>query len=418
MQNSRPLQSPQSVNVPGNDSEGEDEDKDEEGPSSELAEAEMKKLEGIMCCKCHKTLCGKRRDGSGIRICDGCHRCFHSRCCQSSNAKGRKGGRDLSSTEEGEGDEELWFHNDQCRAFYQKLSTLHGYKGRESSGAGRPSYASGVSCLRMFSPEVAKKEIADKARENKEEGEEEDEEVSNLDQDKITSSQGLHHASSVLSDGFGPLVGGAVMSSDFVAVTYNDKERLAALESAAEAMLAAEERETKKYSEVGSTSKPSPFNREGKELISPSDLSQMLQNGQGIEMRTFDDADAELLSSGPYAYGAVSAATLDIFGPDLAMMDLIATRDDVKGKGHAKILVDEIEQALSAVGVQSLLVAVSSTDHESQEVWLGGKKGKGTIGKGYKRIGRAELGKLKSQWPHFSAADELVYFSKNIKKGR
>lgn len=152
----------------------------------------------------------------------------------------------------------------------------------------------------------------------------------------------------------------------------------------------------------------------------------MLQTGKGIEPISFlDEADAEILSSGPYAFGAVSAATLDIFGPDLAMMDLIATRDDVRGKGHARDLVAHIERALSSVGVQSLLIAVSSTDQGMQDVWGGGKKGAGVIGKGFIRMNRSEVGRLKSQWPHFSAAEGQgsknegpVYFQKHLRKER
>lgn len=405
----------QSPHRPSNNSTGpnqetdedEDEDEDEEGPSSELAEAEMKQMASLKCCRCQKALLSQRRDGSGVRVCDGCHRCFHTACV---GRKGAKGKKDLSSSEEGEDDVELWFHSDECKAFHTRLTTLHGYNGSMN-------VKNNASQLRMFSPEKTKKEIASKAEEKEEKEEQEEEE------EEGEFFQGIQHASSVLSDGFGPLVGGAVLASDFVAVLYNDNERLAALENAADAMMATAERQARKQTPNDqSHSSISPLNKEGNELISPSELSQMLKEGNGIEpISFFDEADAQLLSSGPYAIGAVSAATIDVLGQDLAMMDLLATRDDVRGRGHAKVLVDSLESALASVGVQSLLVAVSGSDQATQEAWAGGRKGKGTIGIGYKKLSKGERQKLSTQWPHFSAVsgsehDGPIYFKKQLKK--
>ncbi len=41
----------------------------------------------------------------------------------------------------------------------------------------------------------------------------------------------------------------------------------------------------------------------------------------------------------PYPYrstGAVSAATMDVYGSEVAKIDLLATREDVRGQGHCR----------------------------------------------------------------------------------
>jgi hypothetical protein len=46
--------------------------------------------------------------------------------------------------------------------------------------------------------------------------------------------------------------------------------------------------------------------------------------------------DKQLLENGPHALGSVSAATLDVYGMELAKMDLLATREDKRNQGHCR----------------------------------------------------------------------------------
>eukprot|EP00955_Chlamydomonas_euryale_P074916 362168-Chlamydomonas_euryale.AAC.2 len=63
------------------------------------------------------------------------------------------------------------------------------------------------------------------------------------------------------------------------------------------------------------------------------------QPGDSAERRAALSLAAEdlaVLAEGPRAHGAVAAATLDVYGEQLASLALLTTREDVRGQGHAR----------------------------------------------------------------------------------
>ena len=47
-------------------------------------------------------------------------------------------------------------------------------------------------------------------------------------------------------------------------------------------------------------------------------------------------------------------------------MDLLATREDVRGQGHARALVSGLEETLSGLGVKELVVVLDKADREAR----------------------------------------------------
>ena len=60
-----------------------------------------------------------------------------------------------------------------------------------------------------------------------------------------------------------------------------------------------------------------------------------------------------------------------MYGSDLAKVDLLATREDVHGQGHARALVSGLEGTLSELGVRVLVVVLERSDREARCVCRG-----------------------------------------------
>ena len=62
-----------------------------------------------------------------------------------------------------------------------------------------------------------------------------------------------------------------------------------------------------------------------------------------------------------------------MYGSDLAKVDLLATREDVRGQGHARALVSGLEGTLSELGVRALVVVLERSDREARCACRGGR---------------------------------------------
>ncbi|GFR43820.1 hypothetical protein Agub_g4916, partial [Astrephomene gubernaculifera] len=62
---------------------------------------------------------------------------------------------------------------------------------------------------------------------------------------------------------------------------------------------------------------------------------------------------------------AVSAATLDVYGSEVVVMDLMATAEEARGRGHGRVLVNSLEQWLTEAGTRHWVVCLSSTSASS-----------------------------------------------------
>jgi len=122
--------------------EDEDEDEDEESSgsgtdtqegegsgssedsrdSSEMEESTEEQMSKVDCALCHRPLVpkggrqrGQSADAAELRVCDGCHRCFHKECCKRRGISTRWDKASSSS-----GDRE-WHHSEACREARQIL---------------------------------------------------------------------------------------------------------------------------------------------------------------------------------------------------------------------------------------------------------------------------------------------------------
>ncbi|KAG1673168.1 hypothetical protein FOA52_015279 [Chlamydomonas sp. UWO 241] len=313
----------------------------EEVQSSELGDEEIAQLASVHCSACRRPLLRPRtarRDAETLAVCDGCHRAFHRGCVQRRQL-GTAGSTAAARSSSGskEGDEE----DEEQRMWFHApgCESTHGaLSAVAAAGAVALSGEPGMS-LTLLRPMVAAgQETGEPGRE------------------------ALEHVVSLLGDAYGPLVYGVVEASDFGVLLR---------------------------SEEAAASARTP-------LALPS-----AQPGDSIERRAalaVHAGDAELMAAGPIAKGSIAAATVDVYGTQMAKLDLMTTREDVRGQGHARTLVSGLEDLLSCAGVQSLLVVIDAGDKDARAMWT-------QHFRTYRRLNGRQTSALATEFPHFAALD-------------
>ncbi|GAX83674.1 hypothetical protein CEUSTIGMA_g11099.t1 [Chlamydomonas eustigma] len=413
----------------GREPEGHEADgsSDDSSSSEDLDSQELENLMKVQCCECKRPLLSNERMRGGklsgeMDMCSGCHRCYHGSCIRrrqrrhqslvlsqlksrgnrSSSSLGSKTRRSQDSDGESEQEEDSWFCCPQCKKLHEDLLSLcdqgevplsrgtlaHAYSSdrpliTQDVGAMERRYTlqflnSSLQTRRQPSSQRSSLGVHDvsasssqhqgdsgSAKHNEHEGRrgsQRDAQLSGEDDDmdvqEIRAQQqmrALEHVSVVLSDSYGPFVFQQVRGCDFSVLLRN---------------------------------------REAAEAASSTLLSQHSALGDTSSSQHLTEEDRELLRNGPMASGAVAAATLDVHGLDLAKIDLLATREDVQGQGHCRALVSGLEDSLTGLGIQSLVVVLDRHDLDARNMWL-------KHFDGYKCLNKRQANQLGRQFPQF-----------------
>jgi hypothetical protein len=73
--------------------------------------------------------------------------------------------------------------------------------------------------------------------------------------------------------------------------------------------------------------------------------------------------------SSPRQGKPVLSAIMRVFGPQVAELPLIATRQSARRQGHARVVLDRLEELLVQAGVHRLVLPAA---HETIDTWKGG----------------------------------------------
>lgn len=102
----------------------------------------------------------------------------------------------------------------------------------------------------------------------------------------------------------------------------------------------------------------------------------------------------------------VTAAIMDVFGKTAASVDLVATSDAVRLRGHCRSMMEHLEKVLDDVGVDQMLVMCDPFDENIQDMWM--------TKFDYQPCSRRQRRHLQSQFVHLSHQNESLFFYKTL----
>ncbi|KAG2486733.1 hypothetical protein HYH03_014659 [Edaphochlamys debaryana] len=283
--------------------------------------------------------------GGGVLECEGCHRCFHRRCCRRQRRPGRGQGQGQGVTQAGGhdagGGDGPWFHDPAC-------SQVHSAMLRLSRAGDVPTARSPRSLA------AAPYSLAPSG--------------------SVTGpSPGSGPSPSTRSGGGGGGGGGRVQQGEGAQTEDGEGEgegeqlsvRLYDCRSAGPAAAAGLRR-----------------------------VHGVLREEFGYPLsflRQFDYAALLLRGRSP-----ISAAVLDVYGTDLAELYVMATRTALQRRGYGGALVRHLESSLGGAGVRQLVVSVDDDDAPNQELWRQGL--------GFEPVSSKQLRRWAESWGAFTRA--------------